>query len=638
MMWLPIVIASQQTLPFVHPMFSDNMVIQRDVRAPIWGWDLPGTLVKVQVGGGTYSARTGPDGRWQTSIGPLKLGDPYEIKVDGTKSVSFKNVLAGDVWICSGQSNMEMGVGVVKDSAAEIAAANFPNIRLYMVPRIVSATPLVQSPSDWKVCTPETLAKTGVWGGFSASGYFFGRQLHQDTKVPIGLIHTSWGGTIAEAWARKSNLLNKLPEFTAATAAVEATATGATVKMADWYAANDAGTKGGWQLATAADEDWSTISLPKLVQESGLSGFTARQSVIWFRKTIEVSDDTAAKALTLRLMVDDDDMTWVNGVKVGATEGYNVQRAYKLPAGLIKPGKNVIAVRVTDSQSPGGIYGDPNTLTLEVAGGAPISLVGDWKVKLGGAVTDKTPFPISLNGNPNLPTVLYNGMIAPIVPFAVKGAIWYQGESNAGRGYQYRTLLPTMIQSWRDAFNCGPFPFLIVQLAGFMRPPAEPGDDDWAELREAQFLTTKALPNVGIMSAIDIGEMNDIHPKNKQEVGRRLALVAESKFYGLKVTSSGPTYRSMRIDGSSIRLDFDHADSGLTGGLDGFAIAGEERKWHWATAKLEGKTVVVSSPEVTKPVAVRYGWSAFTKGSLANAEGLPLFPFRTDNWKLKSQK
>ena len=635
MVWLP------TTLPFLNPLFTDDMVIQRDIKAPIWGWDTPGATVKVAVDGKTYTAKADNSGMWLTKVGPLKVGGPYEIKIDGSQSVTLRNVLAGDVWICSGQSNMEMGVGAANNGTEEFAGANYPNIRLYMVPRLVSSKPVLASASQWKVCSPATLASTGIWSGFSAAGYFFGRKLHQDLNVPIGLIHTSWGGTIAESWTRKSNLLAKLPEFTAATNAVESTSGDSVEQFIRWYAENDKGTSQKWQAPDLDDSTWATIALPKLVQESGLPGFTAKQSVIWLRKTIDVSSEVAAKSLTLRFIADDNDTTWVNGTMIGSTDGYAAQRAYRLPAGLIKPGKNVIAVRVTDTQAPGGIYSDPSTLSLAVEGSDSISLVGDWKVKLGGEVTAKTPFPVSLDNNPNLPTVLYNGMVSPIVPFAVKGAIWYQGESNADRGYQYRTLLPTMIQSWRDAFQCGDFPFLIVQLAGFMHPPIKPADDNWAELREAQFLTAKSVRNVGIMTAIDIGEMDDIHPKNKQEVGRRLALVAEQRFFGKKLVASGPTYKSMKIDGTTIRLSFDHVDGGLvtgSGPMLGFAIAGDNHQWHWAEAKIDGTDVVVSSSEVPNPVAVRYGWSAFTKGTLANGAGLPAFPFRTDDWKIVSQK
>jgi sialate O-acetylesterase len=358
--------------------------------------------------------------------------------------------------------------------------------------------------------------------------------------------------------------------------------------------------------------------------------------VVWLRKVVDLDADTAAKAITLHHVVDDNDVTWVNGVKVGATDGYNVPRAYKVPSGVFHAGKNVIVVRVTDTQSPGGIWGDPAGIALEVSGGPSIPLAGDWKLKLGAAVTAKNPLPLLVQNNPNLPTVLYNGMIQPIIPFGVKGAIWYQGESNAGQALQYRTLLPTMIESWHKNWGEGQFPFHIVQLAGFMAPPANPGDDAWAELREAQWMTAKHVRNAGLATAIDIGEQNDIHPKNKQEVGRRLALVAEAQDYHMKVASSGPTYASMEVQNATIRLAFDHLEGGLVakgGPLKGFAIAGSDHKWYWADARIEGDAVVVSSSSVPNPVAVRYSWAAFLDSNLYNQAGLPALPFRTDTWK-----
>ena len=633
--------------PFVSPMFSDDMVLQRGMADPVWGWTTPGAKVTVTVGDKTATATAGPDGKWMAKVGPLKVGGPYTLTIAGERTVTFKNILLGDVWICSGQSNMEFGVGNLNNADEVIAGANYPNLRLFAQPKVISGDPLEVTGGTWKVCTPNNLKTDGTWSGFSAVAYFFGKKLQQDLKVPIGLIHTSWGGTPAEAWTSAKDLGDKLPEYRTALAQLEAIRAtknsptpGGMDAFSAWYLKNDPGSSltSSWGNPDFDDSGWKTMTLPGLFQDTGFPELNNQQSVVWFRKTVDLNADVAAKPLVLHFLADDNDAAWVNGTKVGATDGYNVARAYKIPAGALHEGKNVIAIRVTDTSAPGGIYGDPAGLFLEVPGADPISLTGTWKLKLGTAITAKIALPATIEQNPNFPTVLYNGMIQPIVPYGVKGAIWYQGESNAGRAHQYQTLLPTMIESWHRNWNQGPFPFLIVQLAGFNHPSPYPGDDDWAELREAQFLTTTKVRNAGIATAIDIGEENDIHPKNKQEVGRRLALVAEAEDYHMKVVSSGPVYKSMSVEGSAVRLKFDHTDGGLVVGnhlpaLKGFAITGEDHHWVWADAKLDGNTVVVSSPKVAHPVAVRYSWSTFSDSNLYNGTGLPAFPFRTDNWQ-----
>lgn len=641
---MPHYVSAQDSKPFVSPMFSDNMVLQRGMKDPVWGWAAPGTKITVKVNDQTASTVTGRDGKWMTHIGPLEVGGPYTLTIDGPKSVTYSNVMVGDVWICSGQSNMEFGIGNLKNPDEEIAAANFPNLRLFFQPKVVSAGPLDATGGNWLPCTPENLKSDGDWAGFSAVAYFFGKKLQTDLNIPIGLIHTSWGGTPAQAWTSAKDLGDKLPEFKPELAQLQqavkekAQASKTLAQLFDeWYKKYDKGsaTDPGWGAADLNDSDWKSMKVPEFFQKSGLPEFDNPMSVVWFRKVVDVPAESAAKEATLRFMVDDNDAAWVNGVKVGATDGYNVPRKYVLPANLIKPGKNVIAIRVTDTSAPGGIWGDPSGLALDFAGADSIPLAGDWKLKLSEVITDKNPLPATIRDNPNFPTVLYNGMIQPIVPYGVKGAIWYQGESNAGQAYQYRTLLPAMIGSWRRNFGQGDFPFLIVQLAGFGDKPAKPGDDAWAELREAQWMTAQKGKNIGIATAIDIGESADIHPKNKQEVGRRLGLVAEAQTYHMKVEFSGPVYRSMKVEGGAIKLSFDHAEGGLTakdGPLIGFAVAGDDHKWYWADAKIDGSSVVVSSSDVPHPVAVRYSWATFYESNLYNQAGLPAFPFRTDTW------
>jgi len=625
--------------PFLHPLFTDNMVLQRGMADPVWGWTTPGKVVTVSLNGRKARAIAGADGKWMAKIGPFKAGGPYTLDVSGPQTVTLKNVLIGDVWICSGQSNMEFGIGNVNNAPAEIAAANHPSIRLFKVSDTTAISPRETVPVNaaeghWQVCSPQTIVMGG-WNGFSAVGYFFARDLQQSQHVPIGLIESNWGGTEAEAWT-SARALKTLPDFQPAVAAlqqsVENEKNGGThaSALAAWYARHDPGSTGGLGWADPAQDisAWKTMSLPQFFQDAGDPELANINGVVWFRRTFDLPAGAAGKDAILHLLADDNDTTWINGTQVGATEGYNTPRAYKIAAGLLKPTGNVIAVRVLDTGGKGGIYGAPAGLNLEFPGGA-LSLTGPWSYKLGTALPANDPVPALQSGNPNVVTVLYNGMIAPLIPFGVKGALWYQGETNAGRGKQYQTLLPTLIKDWRSRFGVGPFPFLIVQLAGW-----QPGGDAYAELREAQFLTAQTVPNTGIATAIDIGNQTDIHPKDKQDVGARLALVAEARVYGQNVEYSGPVFKSMTIKGGAARISFDHVSGGLMikngPTAAGFTVAGADGNFVPADARIDGDSVVVSASQVSSPVAVRYAWGGFPECTLYNKAGLPAFPFRTD--------
>ena len=627
--------------PFVHPLFTDNMVVQRDRRVPVWGWTEPGHRVTVRFHDKKTTVRADAQGKWRARLGPFKAGGPFVLEIEGPQTVTLTNVLVGDVWICSGQSNMEMGIGGVNEAAAKIAQADFPRIRLYTVPKRVASTPQETVTSgQWQACHPVTVA-AGGWGGFSAVGYFFGRDLYRQVQVPIGLIHTSWGGTVAEAWT-SAEALQKMEDFRPSLDQLVQMTTnqkdkGVTLErlMSDWYAQNDPGSASGpgWAASDFGASDWQTMTLPQNWEQAGLPDF---DGVVWFRREVDLPVGWAGQEARLRLgPIDDRDTTWVNGVKVGAMDDWSAARTYRIPAGVLKAGRNVIVVRVLDTGGGGGIYGKPEEMRLELAGATdPVPLAGAWRYRDSVSLAKAKPVPQTLENNPNVVTVLYNGMIAPLVPFAIKGAIWYQGESNAGRARQYRTLLPTMIADWRSRFGVGDFPFFIVQLANFMEAKPEPGESVWAELREAQLLTSLRVPKTGLAVAIDIGDAADIHPKNKQEVGRRLALAAEAIAYGKKLEYSGPVYRTMVKVGNRLRLRFDHARGGLVakGGepLKGFAVAGADGKFVWAQAAIEGDAVVVSSPQVQVPVAVRYGWADNPVCNLYNQAGLPASPFRTD--------
>lgn len=435
-------------------VFGDNMVLQRDQPVPVWGTADKGEEVTVKIAGQTLTAKADDQGRWKVTLEKLHVGEPLEMTVKGSASdeIKLSNILVGEVWVCSGQSNMEMGIGICNNAKEEIAKADYPNIRLFLVPKKKSPEPTAELKSKWLPCSPESISREGEWGGFSATAYFFGRELHKELNVPIGLIHTSWGGTPAEFWTS--------------------------------------------------------------------------------RKSLE-ADPT------------------------------------------LKP----------------------------LAGGES--------------------------------SYLYNGMIVPLLPFAIRGAIWYQGESNIPHAYQYRTLFPTMIRNWRADWGQGDFPFLFVQIAPFRYEGQNPAC--WPELCEAQAMTLQSVPNTGMAVTTDIGDIKDIHPRNKQEVGRRLALWALAKTYGKEIAFSGPIYKSMSVEGNKIRLQFDHVGGGLVSRdgkpLTDFTIAGADQKFVPATAEIDGTSIIVSSPEVAAPTAVRFDWQDDAQPNLSNKEGLPAGPFRTDSWK-----
>lgn len=634
-------------LPFAHPLFSDHMVLQRNAKVPVWGWASPGTKVQVSFAGQTKTATAGVDGKWMVRLSPLRVSsEPRELTITDAaagRTVRVSDVLVGDVWLCSGQSNMEMGIGAC-NATNDIRQADFPQIRLLTVPHHIATAPVEMLECAWLRCSPETVAHGG-WGGFSAAGFFFGRELYRQLQIPIGLIHSSWGGTIAEAWTSAEGL-QPLGEFNGSVQQVAKRNEDKSFDFAAaydrWCQKNDPGTSQGWSKPELDAGSWKTVTMPQAWEQAGLPDF---DGIVWFRRTFELPAKWQGKNLKLGLgPVDDIDTTFVNGVKVGQMNRFDLNRVYDVPANLLKPGDNLVAVRVLDTGGAGGMNGKPENLFVKPADAGeekPLSLAGSWQMRDAAALS-KLPAPPTVPeaNNPNVVTVLYNGMIAPLLPFAIKGAIWYQGESNAGRAEQYRRLLPAMIRDWRSRFEVGNFPFYIVQLAAFQATQPQPRDNEWAELREAQALTAKNMPHCGLAVAIDIGEANDIHPKNKQEVGRRLALCALAKTYGKNLEYSGPWYKSMKVSGNSVRLAFDHVDGSLRakdGELKGFAIAGADRKFVWAKAEINGKTVTVTAPEVSSPVAVRYGWDINPVCNLYNQAGLPAVPFRTDDWPMLTQ-
>jgi len=628
-------------------LVGSHMVLQRDRPVPVWGWAAPGEQVSVTFRGITYAA-TVPDtsGRWQATLPATPAGGPYTLTVKGQNTLTVTDVLLGDVWLASGQSNMQFKVkdptGIyqpVQHADQEIADANWPNIRFFTVNQTVAYRPQAEAAgSGWLVCSPATVAQ------LSAVAYFFGRDLYQKYNVPMGLLVSSWGGTPAEAWTSAEGL-KSLPEFgervasfankTTSLAADQLTYATRQDELLHNVRAHDKGylpTGQTWADPNFDASAWPSMPVPGNWEST--PGLGTYDGVVWFRKEIDLPACLAGQPLTLALgKIDDVDSTYVNGVRVGYTSGYDCLRTYPVPAGLLHPGHNVVVVRVVDTGGDGGFTGEPAELLLSGAGQA-LPLAGPWHYQVGLDPREQ-PTPPVPGGAEHAPTAIYNGMIAPLQPLALRGVIWYQGESNAARAAQYRTLFPALIADWRQHWG-QQLPFLFVQLASFMPAQPQPTESAWAELREAQ-ARTLAVPGTGMATAIDLGEAGDIHPHNKQEVGRRLALAARHVAYGdSEVVYSGPAYADMVVDGSAIRLKFSQLGTGLVAkegnDLQGFAVAGADRKFHWATARLVGNEVVVQSPEVPTPVAVRYDWADNPNGNLYNQEGLPAGPFRTDTW------
>ena len=631
-------------------LFSDHMVLQRDCPVPVWGWSSGGDTITVEFAGQKKAAMADANGNWMASLDPMPASVAAGNLVAESSSRKVKlqlsDVLVGDVWICSGQSNMEWPLEKAANSDAELAAADHPCIRLFTVPRVAHLDPPREAKAEWKVCSAGTIKD------FSAVGYFFGREVQGATGVPVGLINSSWGGTRVEAWTSRAALetdkecRREIEELDAWYQSPEGR-----VSIVDEFSSEDwehrqgspdpgdTGSKQGWAGADFDDSAWPLMNIPCKWQDRGHN----HTGVFWFRRLVDLPAAWAGRDLVLHLgACDKTDTTYFNDTQIGAT-GFEIlnswcaPRVYRIPASAVKAGRNVIATRVYSNIFDGGLIGPAGDMKLACAddpGQPAIPLAGPWRYQvehnLGVVpIIARPPGP----GNPNTLSILYDNMINPLVPAAVRGAIWYQGESNAENAGRYRRLFPLMIRDWRRTFRNEAMPFYFVQLANYMAPQKESVESGWAELREAQTLTLDE-PHTGMAVAIDIGEENDIHPRNKQDVGRRLAFAALAQDYGLPVAPSGPLYLSHRVENGSIRVEFKHADGGLKtsdGRAPGaFAIAGADGKFEWAEAVIDGATIVVRSDRVPEPAAVRYAWANNPPANLCGASGLPASPFRTD--------
>jgi sialate O-acetylesterase len=584
---------------------------------------------------GQKASTIATNGAWKIWLNPMKPNaTPQTLTVAGDTTSVVTNVLVGEVWVASGQSNMERQLGLrpgqqpITDWEREVAAANYPEIRQFYVPETKSFSPQATVKGDWSVCSPETVVN------FTAVGYFFARDLFQDRHVPIGIIFSSWGGTPAEAWTSEA-ALQKLPDFVEPLAQLKKLAADPVLAEREtqarqkvWYEKVDPASKpeSAWSAADLDTNDWKTMTLPTYWESAGYPDF---DGVFWFRRAFDLPQNWDGGDVVLHLgAVDDNDTTWVNGTQIGATIGWNVPRVYRVPGSLLKRGQNVIAVRVLDTGGGGGMYGGGDAMRLLFGAGetsSSLSLTGDWLCKQSVSLKITGWPPGNFSQDSSAPTVLYNGMIAPLLPYAMRGVIWYQGENNVGRERQYRSLFPALIADWRQAWGEGNFPFLFVQIAPFRA--------NTPEIREAQLLTLEHTTNTAMAVTMDCGDADDIHPPHKQPVGARLALAARALAYGEKIEYSGPIFASMKMDGANAILNFTHLGGGLVakgGELRGFVLAGADGVLHPAQADVIGDTVVVNSTKVARPMSVRYGWANVPEGNLFNRAGLPASPFRTD--------
>ncbi|ALI97700.1 9-O-acetylesterase [Rufibacter tibetensis] len=627
---------SQVRLP---KLVSDGMVLQRDAKTKVWGWAAPGEKVTVSFRGKNYKSTTNPSGKWEVALSPMKAGGPYTMDIKGSNQITVKDILLGDVYFCSGQSNMVHQMSLHNITYAnDIITANYPQIRHFWIPTATNMEgPAQDLPANasWKWANPQDV------NNFSAVAYFFARKLYDRYKIPIGLINASVGGTPIEAWTSEEGL----KEFPAILATINKNRDTSYVnpiqrRAAAVAAANrqkpelDKGLTGEvkWFDPAYEPKGWRDINIPGYWEDQGIKDLNG---AVWYRREIDVPASMVgvpAKVFLGRIV--DADFLYINGKQVGSTGYQYPQRRYAIPAGTLKAGKNLFVIRVLNQGGKGGFVPD-KPYYLE-ANGQTLDLKGTWQYKVGDVYRPASGgFEGGISAQ-NQPSALYNAMVAPATDYTLKGILWYQGESNAGNPTEYKKLLPALISDWRDKWGQGNLPFLFVQLPNFMERNYLPTESNWAMMREAA-LQTLSVPNTAMAVTIELGEWNDIHPDNKKDVGERLALAAMKLIYSdKKIVSSGPLYQSSKIEGNKIILSFTNVGSGLIS-IDGeelsqFAIAGADKKFVWANARIEGDKVVVWSDEVPEPKFVRYAWADNPDGAnLYNKEKLPASPFRTDN-------
>ncbi|WP_339711494.1 sialate O-acetylesterase [uncultured Kriegella sp.] len=614
-------------------IFNDNMMLQREKPVTIWGHADPAEKIAVAFNGQEHKTLADTNGNWEVTLKPMAFGGPYSLSVQGRNTIVLQNILIGDIWICSGQSNMEFSVKHVEDADKEISNAHYPKIRSFRVKRNMGYDPLEEVDGAWTECNPETV------GQFSAVGYFFARKVYEETGIPIALINNSWGGTQIETWTDRE-VYKKLPadyweRYQKGVFGEDPVRFIASQEMAqksfhDAKRIKDDSKEEGYFFPADISE-FKKCKMPLRWNQSELKNI---DGVVWFYAAIDLPSNAIQNEGILNLgPIDQKDMVWINGKSVGESETYMEERSYKITKGILKEGKNTIAVRLDDNGGNGGFAGTEENLFLKLDN-KKYSLVGDWTYRKG--ITSDM-FGYEPNARNLYPGLLYNAMINPLLQFKIKGILWYQGEHNVGRSQQYKTLFPNLIKDWRKKWG-EDLPFYWVQLANYLRTDDKPTKSTWAELREAQ-TSALALPKTGEAVILDLGEAEDIHPKNKQDVGQRLALIALHKDYGKKnQVYSGPSFKSVKFKGQKAVISFKNMGSGLITSDNSeevrcFAIAGADQKFVWAKARIVGNRISVESDAVKDPMYIRYAWSNNPVINLYNKEGLPASPFRTDDIK-----
>ena len=629
-----LVIGNQaQSQVTVAKIFSDNMVLQRNGLIPVWGTAKANDKITILFHNQTKLTKADKSGNWIIRLDNELAGGPYNLIIKGKQTIEIKNVLVGEVWLCSGQSNMEWSVGQSYNAKNEIAdAENYPNIRHIKIEKTINSIPNKDlKNSNWTVCNAANVPDyTGI-------GFFFAKELYNKLHVPIGIINSSWGGTNIETWISR-DAFESSPEFKEMITNMPKVSLDSLSKLKGSDITKrieklqdsklDNPYTNAFKNLSYNDLKWPELNEPEVWDQQSLGDF---DGVVWLRKTIILTaEDVKTEGILELSKIDDDDETYVNGIKVGATNGWDLRRKYKILVGTLKEGTNVIAVRVVDGGGGGGIYGDSKDLKLTL-GIKTISLVGKWKFQV-------ESIKKAVNEN-SFPSLCFNSMINPLIPFAYQGVLWYQGESNASRAYQYRKAFPLLINNWRQKWNQPKLPFYFVQLASFTTSGNSNEGCGWAELREAQTQTLQ-LPNTAMVVSTDlVVNPKDIHPTNKLDVGKRFAALALNNLYNTPTICNGPSYKSIEMEAQSIIVSFDNIGSGLFtpdkyGYVKGFEIAGNDKKFYFAKAIIKDNKVVLSNEKVTQPIAVHYSWIGdATESNLFNKEGFPAVPFRTDDWK-----
>lgn len=614
-------------------IIRDSMILQRDAKVNIWGWSSPHEKIAIKLNNQQLTTTADEKGNWKTQLPPTKAGGPFTMVLTGKNTLTLKNILFGDVWFCSGQSNMvhQMNIHDVR-YAKDIAEANYPEIRQFWVPTLTNLqSPQKDLPSGyWQSAVGENVRP------FSAVAYFFARKIYEKLHIPIGIINASVGGTPIEAWISEAGLkdiasINSVIQKNKDTAYINSFN-----RMGENFRPkqlSDLGLIGDkkWFDTSYQAKNWRNINIPGYWEDQGIKDLNG---VVWYRKEIDVPVSMTGKPAKVFLgrIVDADEL-YINGKLMGHTTYLYPQRRYVITSTILNPGKNLFVIRVSNTAGKGGfVPGKPYCLFV---GNDTIDLKGTWQYKVGDVfVPSKTSTGFRGISFQNQPTALYNAMVAPVINYSIKGFCWYQGESNAGRPEEYAQLMPAIILDWRNKWQQGELPFLYVQLPGFMDYNYLPSESSWAVLRESQ-LKALSVPNTAMAVAIDLGEWNDIHPDHKKEVGDRLALGAMKLAYHQNIVYSGPLFQSAAIDENKITIRFTCTGMGLITNDEeapgDFAIAGADKKFVWAKAKIEDDKVVVWNDAVTHPLYVRYAWADNpVHANLYNKEGLPASPFRTD--------